>query len=107
MGKENNKTNNIKSQNSSKQFLGYHGIVKVGLMKNNKLYSVKTFKNAGRWPLFYFFTSCLAGSYEDVDSLRPKFIDLFNYTGSGTNDCCCAKDFYGVSGYNYRRFRFY
>ena len=57
--------------------LNYSGKVKVGLMKNGKLFSVKKYMNEGRWPLFYFLCGCLAGDYTTINNYRPRYIQLF------------------------------
>ena len=58
----------------------YEGRVKVSLLKGNKKYFTQEFKNKGRWPLFNFFTLCLAGDYNSANLLRPRFINLFDFT---------------------------
>jgi len=55
----------------------YSGKINVSLQKNGKTYFTKTYKNSGRWPLFYFLNICLRGDYEQADIYRPRFIDLF------------------------------
>ena len=65
-----------------KTYLDYTGVVTASVMKGKKVYSTKTFKNEGRWPLFYFLNCCLAGDYITADSYRPKFINLFYYQSS-------------------------
>lgn len=58
--------------------IAYTGTVKVKVVKDNKIYSEKIFKNSGRWPLFYFLAGCLAGDYASMENLRPKYINLFD-----------------------------
>lgn len=57
----------------------YSAKVKVSLMKENRKYFTKEYTNHGRWPLFYFLNLCLAGDYAIADSLRPRFINLFDF----------------------------
>lgn len=57
--------------------IGYTGTITVSLRKDKKIISTKTFKNHGRWPLFYFIAQCLKGDYANADTFRPKYINLF------------------------------
>lgn len=61
----------------SSDAFSYSGKINVSLQKNGKNYFTKTYKNSGRWPLFYFLNICLRGDYEQADIYRPRFIDLF------------------------------
>lgn len=66
--------------------LNYSGKVKVGLMKNGKLFSVKKYTNEGRWPLFYFLCGCLAGDYTTINNYRPRYLQLFYKTPGSERD---------------------
>ena len=63
--------------------IAYTGTVNVKILKKDQVYSSRTFKNSGRWPLFYFLAGCLAGDYLTMETFRPKYIDLFNITKDG------------------------
>ena len=61
----------------------YTGKVKVSIKKGDKVYSTKTYKNAGRWPLFKFFDYALRGEYTQADFYRPKVVNLFYLDNAG------------------------
>lgn len=71
-------------KNSSKS-IAYSGNVTVKVVdkKGKQIGKTKKFKNSGRWPLFQFFTTCLAGDFNNAEPLRPKYIDLFHADESG------------------------
>lgn len=77
------KVEEILETSKTKSSLTYTGKIKVTLKKGDKVYTTKTFKNAGRWPLFRFFDHCLRGEYNFAEQYRPKFIDLFYIENAG------------------------
>lgn len=75
----------IKAKTEPNASLTYAGEVTVSLVKNNKVYSTKKFKNNGRTPLFKFFSECLAGNIKEVSTLRPQYVELFHIGDAGTS----------------------
>lgn len=69
------------TETANKDNLNYSGTIYVKVLKGKKVYSSAVYKNQGRWPLFRFFSLCLAGQYNQASSLQPKFIDLFYLDG--------------------------
>ena len=57
--------------------VSYTGVINVSLQKGKKTYFNKTFRNKGRWPLFYFLNMCLRGDYGNAELYRPKYINVF------------------------------
>lgn len=57
--------------------VSYTGVINVSLQKGKKTYFNKTFRNKGRWPLFYFLNMCLRGDYGNAEMYRPKYINAF------------------------------
>ena len=73
-----------KKKVNAKQNLSYRGDVTVSLMKGNTTISKKQFKNNGYYPLSHFFAYCLANDYTNAETLRPRYIRLFNLGSSGS-----------------------
>ena len=69
-----------KQVNAPATSFAYKGEIHVSLQKNKKTYFTKTYKNHGRWPLFYFINMCLAQDYSSAESYRPKFINVFDFS---------------------------
>jgi len=61
----------------------YNGEITVSLIKNNKVYKSKTYHNNGRWPLFKFFSECLAGNFKNALPYRPQYLVLFSAADKG------------------------
>lgn len=65
------------------QPIKYKGEVSVKVVRGNRVYSSKTFKNNGYVPMSYFFACCLAQDYITAEIYRPKYIRLFTLGTSG------------------------
>lgn len=72
-----------KTVTSPSTSFGYSGKINVSLQKGKRTYFTKTYKNHGRWPLFYFLNMCLAGDYSKAETFRPKFINVFDFDLTG------------------------
>lgn len=88
------------SKNNTDSF-SYSGIVRVKILKGNHIYSSKTIKNKGRWPLFNFFSLCLKGDYQSATAFQPKVINIFNVGEPGEDEIPNISDDTGLnlSGY--------
>lgn len=71
------------AKNKNVDGLKYKGEIKVTVKKGNKVLSSQKYKNAGRWPLFYFLNNALKGDYSLAENWRPKFILLFQAAPEG------------------------
>ena len=73
----------MNTTNNNVQGLKYSGHITITYKKGNRVLKVEKYKNAGRWPLFYFLNNALKGDYSLADKWRPKFILLFNAADEG------------------------
>ncbi len=70
---------------SNELSIGYSGSVKLTTLVDNKIISVKTYKNSGALPLFSFIGNCLIGNFNSAGRARPFKIKLLEDTTSDAN----------------------
>ena len=71
------------NKKKSTDLVTYRGKVNVQVRKGKKVISTSTFHNEGTKYLFEFLAKCLKGDYQQVESLRPKFIKLYSAGAEG------------------------
>lgn len=79
---ENNKNIEIKLNSS---YIAYSGDITVSFVdaEGRRRGKARIFKNAGRWPLFLFITTCLDGNFDVAKLMRPQYIELFHAANKG------------------------
>ena len=76
------KKKNTITENKTNSF-SYVGDITISFLKNNKVCRSVHYKNNGRWPLFKFFSECLAGNYKNAISYRPQYLVLYYANDKG------------------------
>ena len=73
----------MSNKKQSTDLVTYRGKVNAQVRKGKKVISTSTFHNEGTKYLFEFLAKCLKGDYQQVESLRPKFIKLYSVGAEG------------------------
>lgn len=79
--------------------LKYSGSINIKVKNGDQILLNRNFHNSGRWPLFKFFSECLAGNFVNAEKLRPKYLHIFGVQGDNVPNINDIEDSTNIQHY--------